>query len=105
MLAPGARTMSEPPAHRDFPARRDGLERRSVLRGTRGPRIFAPGDLKLLLLALIAEQSCHGYDLIRQIEGMFGGAYTPSPGVIYPTLTYLEESEWVTSDVDGGKKR
>jgi DNA-binding PadR family transcriptional regulator len=66
--------------------------------------VFAPGDLKLLLLALIAEQSCHGYDLIRQIEGMFDGAYSPSPGVIYPTLTFLEESELIEGDAQGGKK-
>ena len=44
----------------------------------------------MLLLALIAEQPCHGYDLIRRIEYMFEGAYSPSPGVIYPTLTFLE---------------
>ncbi|EGH34744.1 transcriptional regulator PadR-like protein, partial [Pseudomonas syringae pv. japonica str. M301072] len=46
-------------------------------------------------LALIAEQPAHGYDLIRKIEGLFEGAYCPSPGVIYPTLTFLEESEMV----------
>ena len=74
-------------------------------RGGRGPRVFAPGDLKLLLPALIAEQPCHGYDLIRQIEGMFDGAYSPSPGVIYPTLTFLEESEMIQGDAEGGKKR
>ena len=61
--------------------------------------------MKLLLLALIAEQPCHGYDLIRQIETMFDGAYSPSPGVIYPTLTFLEESELVSGDAEGGKKR
>ncbi|MNN48339.1 Transcriptional regulator YqjI [compost metagenome] len=61
--------------------------------------------MKLLLLALIAEQPCHGYDLIRQIEGMFDGAYSPSPGVIYPTLTFLEESEMILGDAEGGKKR
>lgn len=58
-----------------------------------------------MLLALIAEQPCHGYDLIRQIEGMFDGAYSPSPGVIYPTLTFLEESEMILGDAEGGKKR
>lgn len=51
----------------------------------------------------MAEQPCHGYDLIRQIEGMFDGAYSPSPGVIYPTLTFLEESELITGDAEGGK--
>lgn len=85
---------------------RDGFEKRPGReRGGRGPRVFAPGDLKLLLAALIAEQPCHGYDLIRQIEGLFDGAYSPSPGVIYPTLTFLEESEWITGDAEGGKKR
>lgn len=91
------------PHHREHG---DGLERRGGgrERGGRGPRMFAPGDLKLLLLALIAEQPCHGYDLIRQIEEMFEGAYSPSPGVIYPTLTFLEESDHVTGDTQGGKK-
>ena len=84
---------------------RDGFEKRPGReRGGRGPRVFAPGDLKLLLLALIAEQPAHGYDLIRKIEGLFDGAYCPSPGVIYPTLTFLEESELVTGDAQAGKK-
>jgi DNA-binding PadR family transcriptional regulator len=43
--------------------------------------------------------------MIRQIEGMFDGAYSPSPGVIYPTLTFLEESEMIQGDAEGGKKR
>jgi DNA-binding PadR family transcriptional regulator len=85
---------------------RDGFEKRPGReRGGRGPRVFAPGDLKLLLLALIADQPCHGYDLIRQIEAMFDGAYSPSPGVIYPTLTFLEESELILGDTAAGKKR
>ncbi|MDD0997468.1 PadR family transcriptional regulator [Pseudomonas sp. TNT2022 ID1044] len=93
-------------SHRGFGDGRDGFEKRPGReRGGRGPRVFAPGDLKLLLLALIAEQPCHGYDLIRQIEGMFDGAYSPSPGVIYPTLTFLEESEMILGDAEGGKKR
>ncbi|RRV06758.1 PadR family transcriptional regulator [Pseudomonas sp. v388] len=92
----------QPPPLREYG---DGFEKRPGReRGGRGPRVFAPGDLKLLLLALIAEQPCHGYDLIRQIEAMFDGAYSPSPGVIYPTLTFLEESELITGDAQGGKK-
>lgn len=84
----------------------DGFEKRGGReRGGRGPRVFAPGDLKLPLPALIAEQPCHGYDLIRQIESLFDGAYSPSPGVIYPTLTFLEESELISGDTEGGKKR
>ncbi|AHC33875.1 MULTISPECIES: PadR family transcriptional regulator [Pseudomonas] len=94
------------PHHREPHEHGDGFEKRPGReRGGRGPRVFAPGDLKLLLLALIAEQPCHGYDLIRQIETMFDGAYSPSPGVIYPTLTFLEESELVSGDAEGGKKR
>ena len=99
--------MREHPHHRprELGDGHDGLEKRPGReRGGRGPRVFAPGDLKLLLLALVAEQPCHGYDLIRQIEGMFDGAYSPSPGVIYPTLTFLEESELVSGDAQAGKK-
>src|SRR5476651_1516458 len=100
----------EHPHHRHHPREfgdgHDGFEKRPGReRGGRGPRVFAPGDLKLLLLALIAEQPCHGYDLIRRIESLFDGAYTPSPGVIYPTLTFLEESDLIQGDADGGKKR
>jgi DNA-binding PadR family transcriptional regulator len=83
----------------------DGFEKRPGReRGGRGPKMFGPGDLRLLLLAMIADHPCHGYDLIRQIEGMFDGAYTPSPGVIYPTLTYLEESDLIAGTAQGGKK-
>ncbi|MBA1241807.1 PadR family transcriptional regulator [Pseudomonas japonica] len=83
----------------------DGFERgRGRERGGRGGRVFAPGDLKLLLLALVAEQPCHGYDLIRRIETMFDDAYSPSPGVIYPTLTFLEESDLIVSASEGSKK-
>jgi len=94
-----------PPHAREFGEGRDGFEKRPGReRGGRGPRVFAPGDLKLLLLALIAEQPSHGYDLIRKIEGIFDGAYSPSPGVIYPTLTFLEESELIIGDAQAGKK-
>lgn len=94
-----------PPHLREAGEDRDGFEKRPGReRGGRGPRVFAPGDLKLLLLALIAEQPAHGYDLIRKIEGLFEGAYCPSPGVIYPTLTFLEESEMVAGDAQAGKK-
>lgn len=83
----------------------DGFERRPTgQRGSRAPRVFASGDLKVLLLALVAEQPCHGYDLIRRIENMFEGAYSPSPGVIYPTLSFLETNALVACGVDDGKK-
>jgi DNA-binding PadR family transcriptional regulator len=51
--------------------------------------MFDNGELKLVLLKLIADQPRHGYDLIREIESLSGGAYAPSPGVVYPTLTLL----------------
>jgi DNA-binding PadR family transcriptional regulator len=60
--------------------------------GTRVGRMFGHGDLRLVLLALIEKEARHGYELIRLIEEMSGGAYTPSPGAIYPTLTLLEEA-------------
>ncbi|WP_420232010.1 helix-turn-helix transcriptional regulator [Pseudomonas sp. ABY48] len=87
------------------PIHYDDFERPTTrARGGRTPRVFAAGDLKLLLLALIAEQPCHGYDLIRRIESMFDGAYSPSPGVIYPTLSFLEMSAMVSCGTDDGKK-
>lgn len=81
----------------------DPFDRRPA-RGERGPRVFAPGDLKLLLLAMLAEQAGHGYDLIRQIEALFDGSYSPSPGVIYPTLNFLEEAELISGQVQGSKR-
>lgn len=54
-------------------------------------RMFATGELRLALLALINEEPRHGYELIRAIEDMTGGGYAPSPGAVYPTLQMLEE--------------
>jgi len=70
----------------------------------RGGRVFGPGDLRLILLALIAEQPRHGYELIRTIEEMFDGAYAPSPGAVYPTLTLLEELGHASVEAGDGKK-
>ncbi|MFC0385686.1 PadR family transcriptional regulator [Muricoccus vinaceus] len=70
-------------------------------------RFFAHGDLRLVILHLVAEKPRHGYELIRAIEDRVGGAYSPSPGVIYPTLTLLEELGLVTAHAGegpGGKK-
>jgi DNA-binding PadR family transcriptional regulator len=58
--------------------------------GLRG-RFFDSGDLRLVILALIAEKPRHGYELIKDIEERLSGAYAPSPGVVYPTLTMLED--------------
>jgi DNA-binding PadR family transcriptional regulator len=74
--------------------------------GGRPGRMFGHGDLKLLLLALIEPQPRHGYELIRAIEDLCGGTYTPSPGAIYPTLTFLEEAGYTTiHQADEGAKK
>lgn len=72
--------------------------------GGRFGRRLIRGDLRLVILALIGDESRHGYDLIKQIEEMSGGSYAPSPGVVYPTLTYLEEAGHVQAEEDGNKK-
>ena len=67
-------------------------------------RMLAQGDLRLIALALIAEQPRHGYDIIKQLEEKTAGWYSPSPGIVYPCLTYLEEAGQLTSQTDGAKK-
>lgn len=60
--------------------------------GGRGRRrVFDSGELRLVLLKLIADQPRHGYDLIRAVEELTHGSYAPSPGVVYPTLTMLQD--------------
>jgi DNA-binding PadR family transcriptional regulator len=60
-------------------------------RGRRG-RFLDQGDLRLIILSLIAEAPRHGYEIIKLVEDRTGGAYSPSPGVVYPTLTLLEDT-------------
>ncbi len=67
-------------------------------------RMLASGDLRLVALYLIEQQPRHGYDLIKAIEEQSHGLYSPSPGVIYPALTFLEEAGYVTSAAEGNKK-
>lgn len=67
-------------------------------------RMLASGDIRLVALYLIEQQPRHGYDLIKAIEDKSGGFYAPSPGVVYPALTFLEEAGYVTSQADGNKK-
>jgi DNA-binding PadR family transcriptional regulator len=74
--------------------------------GRRGTRPFDYGELRLLALALIADQPRHGYELMKSIEERMAGAYSPSPGVIYPTLSWLEDMGYVVLDVaEAGRKR
>jgi len=72
--------------------------------GGRRGRVFDHGDLRLVVLQLIAEKPRHGYEIIKAIEELVGGAYSPSPGVVYPTLTMLEELGHVTVAEQDGKK-
>ncbi|MDB5850637.1 MAG: PadR family transcriptional regulator [Rhodoferax sp.] len=73
--------------------------------GRGGGRVFGHGGLRLVLLRLIADKPSHGYELIKAIEERLNGAYTPSPGVIYPTLTLLEDLGYTTvADGSGGRK-
>lgn len=72
----------------------------------RARRMFDGGELRLVLLRLIADEPRHGYDLIRAIEEMTGGGYAPSPGVVYPTLTLLGEMGLIEEQAsEGAKKR
>jgi DNA-binding PadR family transcriptional regulator len=67
-------------------------------------RRLAAGDLRLVLLALLAEQASHGYELIKALEERSGGFYTPSPGMVYPALTWLEEMSYASVAAEGSKK-
>lgn len=75
--------------------------------GERGHRrrMFDSGELRLVLIKLIADEPRHGYDLIRQIEELTGGAYAPSPGVIYPTLTLLDDMGQIEAQQSEGAKK
>ena len=70
----------------------------------RARRMLAQGDLRLLALALIAQAPRHGYEIIKLVEEKTGDWYSPSPGIVYPTLTYLEEAGYVTASTEGSKK-
>ena len=70
---------------------RGGRHGEGLMRGGARTRLFAQGDLRLVVLALLQERPRHGYGVIKAIEERVGGDYSPSPGVIYPTLTLLAE--------------
>jgi DNA-binding PadR family transcriptional regulator len=72
--------------------------------GDRHGRLFDHGELRFVVLHLIAEKPRHGYEIIKAIEEHAGGTYSPSPGVIYPTLTMLEELGYTTLAEQDGKK-
>jgi DNA-binding PadR family transcriptional regulator len=68
---------------------------RGRARGSRIGRFLEHGDLRFVILGLLAEQPRHGYELIKELEERTGGAYRPSPGVIYPTLALLEDEGYI----------
>ncbi|GCD97910.1 PadR family transcriptional regulator [Embleya hyalina] len=82
-----------------------GHGRRRGADGSTGTgRFFAPGELRIALLALIAEQPGHGYELMTRLEARFAGAYQASAGAVYPTLQQIEDEQLALREVDGGRK-
>ena len=73
--------------------------------GGRRRRVFDSGELRLVLLKLIADQPRHGYQLIRAIEELSGGSYVPSPGVVYPTLTLLQDMGQIEEAASEGSRK
>jgi DNA-binding PadR family transcriptional regulator len=76
----------------------------TALHGFRSGRKLGADDLQLLILALLEEKPRHGYEIIKALEERSGGFYSPSPGTIYPALTYLEELGYASVEVEGTKK-
>jgi DNA-binding PadR family transcriptional regulator len=72
--------------------------------GMRAAKMIASGDLQLIILALLSEKPRYGYEIIKQIEEHSSGMYSPSPGMVYPALTYLEEMGYASSESEGTKK-
>ena len=69
-----------------------------------GGRLFEQGELRFVILSFIAEMPSHGYEIMKGIAEQMGGAYAPSAGVIYPTLSQLEDEGYATVVAEGGKK-
>ena len=82
-----------------------GRGERGGREGGRSRRMFDGGELRLVLLKLIADEPRHGYDLIREIESLTGGAYAPSPGVVYPTITMLDDMGFIAQQQSEGAKK
>lgn len=75
------------------------------MHGSRIRRFFEHGDLRFLILHLIAEKPSHGYEIIKAIEEKVGGTYSPSPGTIYPALTLMEEQGHIAVKPSEGSKK
>ena len=70
----------------------------------RGGKVLGSQDLQLIILALLSEKPRHGYEIIKQVEEHSSGMYSPSPGMVYPALQYLEEGGYAASESEGAKK-
>jgi DNA-binding PadR family transcriptional regulator len=73
-------------------------------RGLRTAKMLASGDLQLIILLLLSEKPRHGYEIIKAVEEHSSGVYTPSPGMVYPALTYLDEMGFAAAAAEGTKK-
>jgi DNA-binding PadR family transcriptional regulator len=82
-----------------------GRHGRHQFGGEFGGRLFDTGDLRLVILSYIAEKPSHGYEIMKGIAEQMGGVYTPSAGVVYPTLNQLEDEGFATVSSEGGKKQ
>src|SRR5271167_3705245 len=78
--------------------RHGGFERREG-------RMFDGGELRLVILALVAEKPRYGYEIIKELGERVGGEYSPSPGVVYPTLTMLEEMGYASASQDAANRK
>lgn len=74
------------------------------IHGFRAGRKLGGDDLQLVILALLEEKPRHGYEIIKALEERSGGFYSPSPGMVYPALTYLEELGYAVVEAEGAKK-
>jgi len=70
----------------------------------RGPSRARRGDVQIAILNLLSEQSMHGYQIIQELSDRSGGAWTPGPGSIYPTLQAMEDQDLVISEQTGSKR-
>jgi len=70
----------------------------------RGPKMFDAGAMRYVVLHLIADKPRHGYEIIKELEQLSGGSYTPSPGAIYPLLSMLLDMGHVSATTEGNKK-
>lgn len=74
--------------------------------GGRRQRFFGHGELRLVILDILTRSASHGYEMIKEIESMTQGNYAPSPGVIYPTLDFLQDQAFITiTEEENGRKK